>query len=78
MFSSFGVSGDQTKMKFGMSKAVYYKQNGGGRDSYISVNNGGLNIPRDPNYRDVGKKSELLFIGTFYSKSRTRTIAPTI
>ena len=44
-------------MKFGLSKAVYYRQNGGGRDTYIQTDNGGLNIPRDPNYRDVGKPS---------------------
>ena len=48
MFSSFGGQPDQTKMLYGLSKAVYYRHNGEGRDTYISFNNGGLNIPWDP------------------------------
>ena len=45
MYSSFGGQPDQTKMRYGTAKAVYYRQNGEGRDTYIMNNNGGLNIP---------------------------------
>ena len=43
-------------MEFGLSKAVYYRQNGTGRDTYIAHDNGGLNIPREPQIFDVGKQ----------------------
>ena len=48
MYSSFGPKQDFTKMEYGLSKAVYYRQNGTGRDTYIMHDNGGLNIPREP------------------------------
>ena len=69
MYSSFGGQKDFTRMQYGTSKAVYYRQNGEGRDTYISSNNGGLNVPREPN---------LIEIGTFHSKQPRRDIAPTI
>ena len=37
-----------------MSKAVHYGVNGGGRDSYIAANNGGLSSSIEPNIYEVG------------------------
>ena len=37
-----------------MSKPIYYTWDGKGRDSYISINNGGLNRPFEPNIYEVG------------------------
>ena len=47
---------DFSKTQIGLSKAVYYAQNGTGRDSYIYSNNGGLNRPFEENIYEVGKK----------------------
>ena len=54
MYSSFGGQPDQTKFWYGLAKAVYYRQNGEGRDTYIMNNNGGLNIPREPQVIEIG------------------------
>ena len=45
---------DLTKTSIGMAKPIYYPSNGTGRDSYITINNGGLNVPFEPNVYDVG------------------------
>lgn len=38
-----------------MSKPVNYERDGRGRDSYISINNGGLSRPIENNIYEVGK-----------------------
>mmetsp|Transcript_11470 Transcript_11470/g.11431 ORF Transcript_11470/g.11431 Transcript_11470/m.11431 type:complete len:125 (+) Transcript_11470:11-385(+) len=48
---------DYTRTQIGMSKPVYYERDGKGRDSYISINNGGLNRPMENNIYNTGSFS---------------------
>ncbi|CAI2373876.1 unnamed protein product [Moneuplotes crassus] len=64
----FGSS-DYTKTQIGMSKPVYYERDGFGRDSYISINNGGLNRPME---------NGIYNFGSFSSKHTQSMYAPRI